>query len=294
MFQRVGVAVLGEYGHFDYSRFVLDDIDESKLNSTTGVSTTTNSTAAIYGTAHVCSDPPAPACGSNDYNIAAYNLVWRLNCRVDWRCSEQGNGTDSCDLSEPTVTGSFAQDVNGDGCIGILKGYDDWQNLTYFVPRQPGGGEAVRKEALPKNELDSKTPTLLTFLSVAKVNVTPTGEGNAVTWTRIPLQRVIGYELLRKGPSGVPSIVRRTKENQFVDKTALPGVSYAYSVRPIIVPSSESARQNLINKVENAVLNEPTMLEQRAKKLNLLPSGEKLLRGVISSEANIVTSTQEK
>jgi len=277
MFQLVGVANQSIYGHFDYSRFTLGDVNENALNSSMGL--TLVPLQATYGTAHVCGATPPPKCDRQHYTTPAYNLVWQLSCPVDWKCIGPGSGTEQCPSPGSTTPEIFALDVNGDGCLDTLKGYDDWSNLAYFTPDLPGGGAAVRRELLPGAELDALKPTLLTSLTVSKVAPMPTPDGVQVSWSRIPLQRAVGYELLRKGPSGVTSIIRRTKENQFTDRTAVPGVMYEYSVRPIFAASLTEEVRSFREKIPSAIVKDAQILEQRARILNLLPPGAELVRG---------------
>ena len=291
MFQRVGIANLSAYGHFDYSRNAVAPIDESKLSQRDGISSVAGLTS--YGTAHVCGTPPTtlPACQDGvtptSYNIDSYSLVWNLSCPVDWKCAQASSGTDACPLPTSLPSDTISADVNGDGCIGVLKGYDDWSNLKYWQPPQLGGGVPFRKESLPKRELDGKLPTLLTTMMVSHVDVKPSPAGVAVRWARIPLQRVIGYEVLRKGLGGRPSIVWRGKENEYVDKSASTGVPYTYSVRPVFAVSALQEAQALVAQVNDAVAAEATLLEARARKLHLLPEGSKLVRGLSTTAATV-------
>lgn len=221
-------------------------------------------------------------CGSQTYNTPAYNLVWQLSCPVDWRCSSP-TGTDPCPLPPGIQPETISLDVNGDGCLGVLHGYDDWDNLVYWTPPVAGGGEVIRRELSPIHELDALKPTLLTHLVITQVQAVPVDGGVQVSWSRIPLQRVIGYEVLRQGPSGANSIVRRTKDSQFVDQTAVAGVKYRYSVRPVFAISLPEEASALIANVKGALLTNAAMLEQRAKNLNLMPPGAQLVRGKSTS-----------
>jgi hypothetical protein len=280
MFQRVGVASFSIYGHFDYSRFALGDVDENALSNNVGLSQ--NAGQVNYGTAHVCASGPPPACGSQTYNTPEYNLVWQLSCPVDWKCTST-TGTDACPLPIGIQPEMFALDVNGDGCLGTLHGYDDWDNLVYWTPPVAGGGEVIHRELSPIHELDALKPTLLTRLIIPKVRAVPVNGGVQVSWSRIPLQRVIGYEVLRRGPSGADSIVRRTKESRFIDQTAVAGMKYLYSVRPVFATSVQGEASALIANVKDALLIDAALLEQRAKNLNLLPPGAQLVRGKSTS-----------
>ena len=280
MFQRVGVASFSIYGHFDYSRFALGDVDETALSNNLGLSQ--NPGQINYGTAHVCGNGPPPPCGSQTYNTPAYNLVWQLSCPVDWKCTS-ATGTDACPLPLGIQPETFALDINGDGCLGTLHGFDDWDNVVLWTPPVAGGGEIIRRELSPAHELDALKPTLLTRLTIPKVQALPVNGGVQVSWSRIPLQRVIGYEVLRRGPSGAESIVWRTKESQFVDQTAVAGVKYLYSVRPVFAISVQGEARALIANVKDALLTNAALLEQRAKNLNLLPPGSQLVRGKSTS-----------
>ena len=50
----------------------------------------------------------------------------------------------------------------------------------------------------------------------------------------MPLSAVVAYELLRTRPGGAPSILRQTKTTEFLDTTAVPGVTYSYQVRLVV------------------------------------------------------------
>jgi hypothetical protein len=277
MFQRVGVANLSMYGHFDYSRFALPDVNENALSNTVGLSQ--DSSQVTYGTAHVCANGPPPPCGSQTYNTPAYNLVWQLSCPIDWKCTGTTDGTDLCPPPPGIQPETFALDVNGDGCLGVLRGFNDWSNLVYWTPPVPGGGETIRSELSPASELDALKPTLLTRFTVPRVQAVPVKGGVQVRWSRIPLQRVLGYEVLRLGPSGATSIVRRTKESEFVDRTAATGVKYLYSVRPVFAPDANEKAITLVGRLKDAVVTGAQLLERRAEKHNLLPPGTVLFHG---------------
>lgn len=277
MFQRVGVANLSIYGHFDYSRFALIDVNENALSNTAGLSQ--DPSQITYGTAHVCAEGPPPPCDNQTYNTPAYNLVWQLSCPIDWKCTGTTDGTDLCPAPPDIQPETFALDVNGDGCLGALHGFDDWSNLVYWTPPVAGGGETIRRELSPVNELDALKPTLISRLTVPQVQAVPVNGGVQVTWSRIPLQRVLGYEVLRRGPSGTTSIVRRTKENEFVDRTAAPGLQYLYSVRPVFAVDAREGVIGLIGSLKDAVVTDAQLLERRAKNLNLQPPGTVLLHG---------------
>jgi len=293
MFQRVGVANLGIYGHFDYSHTALADLDESKLSVRDGISSSAN--LASYGTAHVCtSTPPQPLPTCTDsaaplsYTVNSYGLIVGLNCPVDWQCAQADPTINPCPLPATLPAATISADVNGDGCVGVLKGYDDWSNLHYWSPPQLSAGVTARRELLPRQELDGNTPTLLTAMTVDRVNATPSARGVLVSWSRIPLQRVVGYELLRQSPSGRVSIVRRTKSNRFLDTSASAGVPYVYSVRPVIAASSAEEAKVLVGEVKDGVATAATLLKMRSAKLNLLPEGSELVRG-LSKRAPAVT-----
>jgi hypothetical protein len=271
MFQNVGIANHGTFGRFDYSSFQ-DDLDENHLSTSQGL--TSKEELIDFGTAHQCSD-------------LTYSIIWRLSCPVDWTCSRSIAGTDPCSLDGADST--FALDVNQDTKITPLKGYDDWANLVYSRLALPGGGAPVQRDTDPSRELDLSKPNLLTVLTPSNVTAVPVTGGVHISWSRIPLQRVIGYEVLRQRLGGSLDIIRRTTTNEFVDSTAAPGAKYSYSVRPIFAIQEQGEAQalkSLVDSVPNALASEATLLRQRLGRLHMESQSVQLVRGNATPAAN--------
>ena len=115
LFQTRGLLINGQDGNFDYSRFKLPILVEDMLSELTGLG----------------GDP-----GTNHYGTLYHCINWRdiyfINNPIDWNCNNIN--------SEPNVQ----QDINDDGNMGSLIGFDDWFNLQY------AGGSIGALGALPE------------------------------------------------------------------------------------------------------------------------------------------------
>jgi hypothetical protein len=111
--------------HFDYSRFVVNTLDESALNEQSGL----GAIAANYGTAWYCPDHTIEF-----VHAAASNL--------DYNCDSDG-GTDT----------NVAVDLNWTDTLDTLGTSNDWANITF------GGGGII---GAGLRELESFTPLMKT------------------------------------------------------------------------------------------------------------------------------------
>ncbi len=148
-FQTRGLRINGQDGHFDYSRFTLPNLDENNLNETIGL----NGGAAMnnYGTRYYCN-------GSD-------RIVSNANGPIDWNCN--GNSTNT----------NVQTDVNKDSNRGILRSYNDWNNLVFTggAIGQPGAEPdlpmATEVEELTQEE-DAELTTDYKVAVVAPGNTT--------------------------------------------------------------------------------------------------------------------------
>ena len=221
LFQTIGVVRGGVPGSFDYSSFALD-FDEHVVNGAHGVSQ--NADLQDFGTAVACD-----SAGRKEI------LVPRLSQKIRWDCS---------DNDPPDVNVPF--DVNRDIKITLLRGRDDWASLNLGGSVAAAGAPVLQPR--PEREWDVRSLGSYAALVTPKVQAIRRAEGVAVSWARIPLQRVVAYEVLRQQPGHKSFVVWQTRRSSFVDKTAQPGIHYDYSVRLVLAGFSESTIQALIQE----------------------------------------------
>lgn len=155
LFQTDGLIVNNNWGTFDYSHYRLDDLDENSLNENDGLRLPPTETRTV-GTYYFC--------GGGQWLV--YNAQ-----TVDWNCNLA-----SSDMG-------ISMDVNNDGALGILAGYDDWQNLTFdggLIPEGPGF--SLLPNSTVVDELDAPTDVLLPSPQ-QPTNSVPQLQGDQVTMT---------------------------------------------------------------------------------------------------------------
>jgi hypothetical protein len=205
LFQFSGIFRDKVQGQFDYSRFDIQ-LDENKLIPQKGISS--DATLQGYGSAHLCGPP------TNDIEP-----ILSLADPVRWDCS-----------SEPQ-SHEVSFDVNLDGCVQTLFGYQDWPNIVLA-----GRGTSPTRDcpsptgASSGRELDARKAALAPVIPVQGVRTTPTREGILVQWDRIRLDSVRGYEVFRQRPGGRISRLTQTRKDSFLDDSAQSGVQYIYQV----------------------------------------------------------------
>jgi hypothetical protein len=104
--QMSGMRISNTWGHYDYSRWNLPDLNETCLNETIGL----NGPSAIdnYGTRYYCTG-----------TTSAQKTHDGVNNGIDWNCDN--------DTIDACVNGS----INRDAPVSTLTGYEDWTNLVY-------------------------------------------------------------------------------------------------------------------------------------------------------------------
>jgi len=107
-FQMSGLLRNGRFGELDYSKFLIEDLDENHLNETKGLD-------AVGG------DDPIKAYGTQYYCPSRkVETVKRARRFVDWNC----NGK--------RINRNVAVDLNNDDTLNTLTGhYNDWDNLIF-------------------------------------------------------------------------------------------------------------------------------------------------------------------
>lgn len=140
LFQLKGLRYNSKDGTINYSFKTLPDLDENELDKTVGL----NGGADIqdYGTRYYYKD------GNKNYQT----VVNKANGPIDWDM----NGT-------YTETDTVA-DLNKDGKLTLLKGYNDWANLAYAAGSIGSRGDKIVVEPIEResesltHEIDEEIP----------------------------------------------------------------------------------------------------------------------------------------
>jgi hypothetical protein len=114
-FQTIGVYRNGAWGNFDYQRFAVPNIDETKLNEPNGINA--GGVLAGYKTVIVCPK------GTNAEVDAGGPINW--NCDTD------------------TTDASVRSDTNADGTRGVLGSQNNWASIVFTGGGVIGSGESA-------------------------------------------------------------------------------------------------------------------------------------------------------
>jgi len=120
-FQTSGVYRDGGWGHYDYSRFLLGNLNENALNEFNGL----GALAASYGTKWYCGTGGG---------------VWTdttAGTNIDWNCNE-------------SLQASVSVDINNSGGKSTLGTQDNWANITFGGGGVIGSGASLSGLALPE------------------------------------------------------------------------------------------------------------------------------------------------
>lgn len=217
-FQLNGIPIGGVQGNFDYSRFGINTT-EPELNEIGGLST--DSSLARYGTLYYCCE----RCRTPDQPVLATSIV---ASRIDWNC-------------DASFTGRVATDINRDKTTTPLTGASDWANLVLKPPAAGTAGVANVTGMAPQDELTPTKADEVPLFPVADVHARPIGNGVLVEWKRVPLDRVMAYQVYR-GPAGAEpmplAIVDNVEHPNFADVNPPRGM-HEYSVVAIFVPHAK-------------------------------------------------------
>jgi prepilin-type processing-associated H-X9-DG protein len=218
LFQVTGLMEQGTLGHFDYSRQKFD-FDEHSVDGTHGVSQ--DPALEDYGSAETC-----------DQYGSKFRYYPSLSAPIKWDCTD-----------DDPIPGVQPKDVNRDGFVQLLTGWDDWASII-LAPSISGAGAGMNmfKTPKPRDELDvRRIATIFAGLTVPSVSVTNEAGGIRIRWSRVPLESVVAYEVLRYRPGAPPDVIRQTKSSEFLDTTGIPGVTYNYQVRLVVNGFSSEA-----------------------------------------------------
>jgi hypothetical protein len=210
MFQFIGTIVDGQVGNFDYSSYSIP-LDENALNPAKGITQDPAVLASKLGSAHICSDD-----GSDQ------RLIPALNAAVQWNCTD--------DTAVDQLT-SF--DVNRDGQLTLLAGYDDWGHIVYFAAKQVTDAP-VPSRLRPVEETDSRIAAAQVAGIAPRLQAQVADHSVELSWSRVPLMRVLSYQILRRTGDGPYTLFTSTSKNQWQDAFARPGLKYSYVVRTVL------------------------------------------------------------
>ena len=274
MFQMSGTGTNRTFGQYQYSSVKLKPITEANVDPG---STLSDDSGSVFSTAFACFDASVQPCNRRTpKQPKRFDVIGSVGQRPDgWEC-------------KPATPAQW--DVNGDGCFDTLESYNDWAHILYRGSAEPAqattSGGVPRSVPLPGDEMPAGWPTIESRITPDSVRVTETPQGTVmISWLGIPLQDVIGYQVIRYGPSG-PSMVWQSHARSFEDKNVKPGLTYTYSVVPVFY-GTEQKFSDLLANVPYALLEGANFLESRARRV--LPSleGGVLIRGHAASAAPI-------
>ncbi|HEY9088913.1 MAG TPA: hypothetical protein VIO36_12145 [Anaerolineaceae bacterium] len=136
-YQTWGVFRDGDWGHYDYSRFLSPTLKETALNETTGL----GPVAAGYGLRWWCT------------NLG--DDVWAdQTAPVDWNCDDNWGGV-------------VRADINGDGRLTTLASQNNWASITFAGGGLIGAGVSSGQSL---NALTvTRTPLCLTYEDALRV-----------------------------------------------------------------------------------------------------------------------------
>lgn len=207
-FQLDGIPIDGVPGNYDYSRFAAD-INENHLNENLGLNVAPD--LARYGTQYFCASSP-------DHSQPAASIAQA----IDWNCNN-------------TIENDVSADINLDGQLTVLTGFNDWQGilLTFGAP---GAGKPNLTPVKLQHELTLTKANAMTLLPVAHLEATRIVGGVKLAWGKIPLDRILAYRVFRAAsPNGQSGLLASTETPDFVDKSVAEG-SYSYTITAVYAP----------------------------------------------------------
>jgi hypothetical protein len=157
-FQTRGITNLFSGTRIDYSKSVLPVLNENSLSEFAGIGD------GFDITRYFCPGATSP-------NATAIGLGL-----TDWNC----NGFIS-------LFGSVSANVNGDGGLGSLTGFNDWARLKLNFQDTSdyadGIHESTDPQVQPEPELDAFTDSTIPSIAIVKIDIKPGGEPNSINLT---------------------------------------------------------------------------------------------------------------
>ncbi len=132
----------------DFSTTDLPDLNENNLNEPAGIGDGTDNTRYF--------------CPNGTQRVGTGTGA------IDWNCDNDG-GTDT----------SVSVNVNGDSSIGVLAGWDDWQNLRYTFQNTTDFADGAHDTTIDIVEIDF--PTHLQIPISVEIDIKPDGNQNEIS-----------------------------------------------------------------------------------------------------------------
>jgi hypothetical protein len=165
----------------DYSRADLADLDENNLNEPIGIGNGTDSTV------YMC--PPGAPLPPQRLGVGTGP--------INWDCD--GNSTDT----------GIAVNINGDGMISVLTGFNDWANLKFDFQNTMDFEDGDHSSSTTLIEMDFATH--LQIPAVVTIDITPRAFPNIINITRDPNRiEVISVAILTTATFDATTTVDRT------------------------------------------------------------------------------------
>jgi hypothetical protein len=205
LFQLTGTIYAGKPAVYAYSDIDVP-LDENTLVDKNGIST--NTAYAEYGSV---------------LNCPTVEQIASFNAPVHWDCDESSDNYSA----QP-----HAMDVNNDRQVTNLSGYADGMHLK-FDTRSPTG-VTIKVPANQEPNLSNLSAQAGAFAPT--VNASAQGDAIALDWTRIPLQAVKGYQVLRN-TAGANNLepIGTTADLKWLDSAVQRNINYTYEVRSVLI-----------------------------------------------------------
>ena len=226
-FQAKGLMVDGARGHFDYSCWALDALDESR-DPETGLSRldeTRGLTPAAYVSGHGTTWWRSETWGPYKYYVQRW--VDDASGPINWSGDDAGP----------------PDSINRDDESELLTSHDDWAHLVFDGGEVGSGYPVDLPDATGVESLDRDT--ILGFaqpLGVAALKGHVSRKMLHLTWKPVKTRaHVVAYRIYR---DGVPLGTSSTTE--YKDRTVVPRQTYKYWVTWVNEVGQESVRSNVV------------------------------------------------
>jgi Concanavalin A-like lectin/glucanases superfamily len=226
-FQLTGLRYNGSYGLFDYSRFLLPQLDESHLNEHLGLRE--ESDIAGYGTTWFCPGDGDKPSGHVD----------NAQGEINWNCNKKF-------LFFEDIEEDIAADINGANPNEVLVSFNDWAHLRFKGGLVGAGAVSPLPSATTNDEIDVQTLTSIKPFPTA--NLIGQFEGCAITlnWTAAGPIGEYSYKIYRSEDGGGFVVVATTDSTSYTDKNLNLAHTFSYHVTTVNISATEGSPSAVI------------------------------------------------